>query len=89
MFIDFINPEILASGLNHRELLIDFLIQEQQPDVTLDQGGPRLRARRPTLRLEETFAGRKERNFIAIKRFVCCSNRPNFDARLMQFFILG
>jgi len=32
----------------------------------LSQGGPRLRAWRVTLWFEETFAGRKERNFIAI-----------------------
>jgi len=44
----------------------------------LTQGGPRLRGWRATLRFEEKFAGRKERNSIAIKRHVCCSNRPNF-----------
>jgi len=52
-----------------------------------DQGGPRLQAWRATLWFEETFAGHKETNFTAIKRFVCCSNRPNFAARLTQFLI--
>ena len=44
----------------------------------IDQGGPRLRAWRATLRFEEKSAGHKDRNSIAIKRFVCCSNRPTF-----------
>ena len=44
----------------------------------LVQGGPRLRVWRATLRFEENITGRKERNSIAIKRLVCCSNRPNF-----------
>jgi len=43
----------------------------------LGQGGPRLRAWRATLRFEEKFAGRKERNSIAIRRLVCCSSKPN------------
>jgi len=42
------------------------------------QGDPRLRAWRATLRFEEELAGHKERNSIAIKRLVCCSNRPEF-----------
>ena len=58
------------------------------PFVVL-QGGPRLRAWRATLRFKETFAGRKERNSIAIERLVCCSNRPNFAASLTQFLFLG
>jgi len=44
----------------------------------LVQGGPRLRVWRDTLRFEEKFAGRKERNSIEIKRLFCCSNRPKF-----------
>jgi len=44
----------------------------------LNQGGPSLREQRAsTIRYEEKFAGRKERNSNAIKRLVCCSNSPN------------
>jgi len=37
-FVDFKNPEILASAFNHRELLIKetLLIQEQQPEINVD-----------------------------------------------------
>ena len=37
-FMDFKNPEILASAFNYRELLIKeiLLIQEQQPDINVD-----------------------------------------------------
>ena len=37
-FVDFKNPEILASASNHRELLIKemLLIQEQQPEINVD-----------------------------------------------------
>jgi len=37
-FIDFKNPEILASAFNYRELLIKetLLIQEQQPEINVD-----------------------------------------------------
>jgi len=36
--VDFKNPEILASALNHRELLIKetLLIQEQLPEINVD-----------------------------------------------------
>jgi len=43
----------------------------------LDQGDPRLRAWRATLRFKEKFAGRKERNSTEIERLVCCSNGRN------------
>jgi len=37
-FMDFKNPEILASAFNYRELLIKetLLIQEQQPEINVD-----------------------------------------------------
>ena len=37
-FMDFKNPEILASTFNYRELLIKetLLIQEQQPEINID-----------------------------------------------------
>ena len=37
-FMDFKNPEILASAFNYRELLIKetHLIQEQQPEINVD-----------------------------------------------------
>jgi len=37
-FMDFKNPEILASPFNYHELLIKetFLIQEQQPEINVD-----------------------------------------------------
>jgi len=44
----------------------------------LKQSGPRLQELRVTLPFEENFAGRKERNAVAIKRLVCCSNRLIF-----------
>jgi len=53
------------------------------------QGGLRLRTWRATSRFEKTFAGRKERNSIAIKRLVRCYNKPIFVARLTEFSILG
>ena len=51
------------------------LTESSQDNLT--QRGPKLRAWRATLRFEEEFAGRKERNCIAIRRLVCYSSRPN------------
>ena len=41
-FMDFKNPEILASAFNYRELLIKetLLIQEQQPEINVDNFPP-------------------------------------------------
>jgi len=55
----------------------------------LDQGGPRLRALRATLRFEEKFAGRKEKNSIAIEDLFAVLMGLNFAARLTQVLILG
>ena len=43
-FMDFKNPEILASAFNYRELLIKetLLIQEQQPEINVDNFCTRL-----------------------------------------------